>query len=202
MSGNGGGAMSEPTAQEITQLLRAWSDGNSTALERLAPLVYAQLHRLARGYMRGERPGHVLQSTALINEAWLQLIDLKEMEWHNRAHFFGVAAQMMRRILVDFARERGAARRGGSAQQVALEEAILVSGDRGAEILALDEALHTLAEFDVRKSQIVEMRFFGGLSVEETAEALKLSPRTVKREWNLARAWLYRELSDEKSDNA
>lgn len=194
--------MSEPAPQEITQLLRAWSDGDQTALERLAPLVYAQLHRLAKGYMRGERPGHVLQSTALINEAWLRLIDSKDIEWHNRAHFFGAAAQMMRHILVDFARERGAARRGGSAQPVALEEAVLVSADRGAEILALDEALDTLAEFDARKSQIVEMRFFGGLSVEETGEVLKVSPRTVKREWNLARAWLYRELNNEKSDNA
>jgi RNA polymerase sigma factor (TIGR02999 family) len=194
--------MSEPAPQEITQLLRAWSDGDQTALERLAPLVYAQLHRLARGYMRGERPGHLLQSTALINEAWLRLIDSKDIEWHNRAHFFGAAAQMMRRILVDFARERGAARRGGSAQPVALEDAVLVSADRGAEILALDEALDTLAEFDARKSQIVEMRFFGGLSVEETGEVLKVSPRTVKREWNLARAWLYRELNNEESDNA
>jgi RNA polymerase sigma factor (TIGR02999 family) len=194
--------MSEPTAYEITQLLRAWSDGDSSALDRLAPLVYAELHRLARGYMRGERANHVLQSTALINEAWLRLIDWKAVEWQNRAHFFGVAAQMMRRILVDFARERGAIRRGGSAEQVRLEEAVVVSADRGAEIIALDEALSTLAEFDERKSRIVEMRFFGGLGVEETAEVLKLSSRTVKREWNLARAWLYRELRYEKSDEA
>jgi RNA polymerase sigma factor (TIGR02999 family) len=152
--------------------------------------------------MHGERGGHVLQSTALINEAWLRLIDWKNVEWQNRAHFFGVAAQMMRRILVDFARERGAIRRGGSAQQVSLEEGVLISSDRGAEILALDEALKTLAGFDARKSQIVEMRFFGGLGVEETAEILKVSPRTVKREWNLARAWLYRELSNEKNDEA
>ena len=190
--------MSEPTAHEITQLLRAWGDGDQTALERLAPLVYAELHRLARGYMRGERADHVLQSTALINEAWLRLIDWKDAEWQNRAHFFGVAAQMMRHILVDFARERGAARRGGSAQQVSLEEGVLITSDRGAEILALDEALKMLAIFDTRKSQIVEMRFFGGLSVEEVAEVLKVSPRTVKREWNLARAWLYRELSNQK----
>lgn len=194
--------MSEPTAHEITQLLRAWSSGDQQALERLAPLVFAELHRLARGYMHGERAGHVLQSTALINEAWLRLIVWKDVEWQNRAHFFGVAAQMMRRILVDFARERGASRRGGSAQQVSLEEAVLVSANLGAEIIALDEALNTLAEFDARKSQIVEMRFFGGLGVDETAEVLKLSPRTVKREWNLARAWLYRELSNEKSDDA
>lgn len=194
--------MSEPTAHEITQLLRAWSDGDQTALDRLAPLVYAELHRLARGYMHGERAGHVLQSTALINEAWIRLIDWKDVEWQKRAHFFGVAAQMMRRILVDFARERRASRRGGSAQQVSFEEAVLVSADRGAEVIALDEALNTLAKFDARKSQIVEMRFFGGLGVEETAEVLKLSPRTVKREWNLARAWLYRELNPESSNEA
>lgn len=194
--------MSEPTAHEITQLLQAWSNGDRTALERLAPLVYAELHRLARGYMQGERGGHVLQSTALINEAWLRLIDWKGARWQNRAHFFGVAAQMMRRILVDFARERGAIRRGGSAEKVSLDEAVLVSAERGAEIIALDEALNTLAEFDARKSQIVEMRFFGGLGVEETAEILKLSPRTVKREWNLARAWLYRELNPERTNKA
>lgn len=194
--------MSEPTAHEITQLLRAWSDGDQTALDRLAPLVYAELHRLARGYMHGERAGHVLQSTALINEAWMRLIDWKDVEWQNRAHFFGVAAQMMRRILVDFARERRASRRGGSAQQVSFEEVVLVSADRGAEVIALDETLNTLAKFDARKSQIVEMRFFGGLGVEETAEVLKLSPRTVKREWNLARAWLYRELNPESSNEA
>jgi RNA polymerase sigma factor (TIGR02999 family) len=158
--------MSEPTAHELTELLRAWSSGDQTALERLAPLVFAELHRLARGYMRGERAGHVLQSTALINEAWMRLIDWKDAEWQNRAHFFGVAAQMMRRILVDFARERGASRRGGSAQQVSLVEAAFVSAERGAEIIALDEALNTLSQFDTRKSQIVEMRFFGGLGVK------------------------------------
>jgi RNA polymerase sigma-70 factor, ECF subfamily len=194
--------MSEPTAHEITQLLRAWSNGDQTALDRLVPLVYAELHRLARAYMRGEQAGHTLQSTALINEAWVRLIDWKNVEWQNRAHFFGVAAQMMRRILVDFARERGAIRHGGAAKQVALEEAVFVSESRGAEIIALDEALHALAEFDERKSKIVEMRFFGGLGVEETAAVLKLSSRTVKREWNLARAWLYRELKGERSDEA
>jgi RNA polymerase sigma factor (TIGR02999 family) len=189
--------MSEPIAQEITKLLRAWSDGDRAALDRLAPLVYAELHRLASACMQGERDGHVLQSTALINEAWLRLIDWRHARWQNRAHFFGVAAQIMRRILVDFARERVATKRGGSAQHVALEEAVLVSTNRGAEIIALDEALNTLAEFDERKSRSVEMRFFGGLGVEETAAVLKVSPRTVKREWNLARAWLYRELSNE-----
>lgn len=186
--------MAEPAAHEITKLLRAWSEGDQSALDRLAPLVFAELHRLARGYMRGERAGHTLQSTALINEAWMRLIDWKNVEWQNRAHFFGVAAQMMRRILVDFARARRAKRRGGSAAQVSLDEVAFVSADRGAELIALDQALEKLAEFDVRKSQIVEMRFFGGLSVAETAEVMKLSPRTVKREWGLARAWLYREL--------
>jgi RNA polymerase sigma factor (TIGR02999 family) len=194
--------MPEPAAHEITRLLRAWSDGDQTALERLAPLVYAELHRLAKGYMRGERAGHLLQSTALINEVWLRLIDWKEARWQNRAHFFGVAAQMMRRILVDFARERGAVRHGGAVEQVALEEAVFVSGDRCAEILALDEALTMLAGFDERKSRVVELKFFGGLDVEETAEVLQLSPRTVKREWSLARAWLYEELNPEKSDEA
>jgi RNA polymerase sigma factor (TIGR02999 family) len=193
--------MSEP-AHEITEMLRAWSDGDPKALDRLAPLVYAELHRLARGYMRDERAGHVLQSTALINEAWLRLIEWKDAKWQNRAHFFGVAAQMMRRILVDFARERGAVKRGGSAQKISLEEAVFVSAERGAEIIALDDALNTLSEFDARKSRVVEMRFFGGLGVEETAEVLKLSPRTIKREWNLARAWLYRELSHERNDEA
>ncbi|HET9532346.1 MAG TPA: sigma-70 family RNA polymerase sigma factor [Blastocatellia bacterium] len=194
--------MSEPTAHEITQLLRAWGDGDQAALDKLAPLVYAELHRLARAYMRGERAGHVLQSTALINEAWVRLIDWKNVEWRNRVHFFGVAAQMMRRILVDFARERATNKRGGSARQIAFEEAVFVSSNRGAEIIALDEALNALAEFDPRKSRIVEMRFFGGLDVEETAAVLKISSRTVKREWNLARAWLYRELSEGRNDEA
>lgn len=194
--------MSEPAAREITQLLKAWGEGDPSALDQLAPLVYAELHRLARGYMRGEREGHLLQTTALINEAWVRLIDWQDARWQNRAHFFGVAAQMMRRILVDFARERGASKRGGSAQQVVLEEAVLVSANRSADIIALDEALNTLADFDARKSRIVEMRFFGGLDVEETAAVLKLSSRTVKREWNLARAWLYQELMQDKRNEA
>ena len=194
--------MSEPTAHEITQLLRAWGDGDQAALDKLAPLVYAELHRLARAYMRGERAGHVLQSTALINEAWVRLIDWKNVEWRNRDHFFGGAAQMMGRIPVDFARERATNKRGGSARQIAFEEAVFVSSNRGAEIIALDEALNALAEFDPRKSRIVEMRFFGGLDVEETAAVLKISSRTVKREWNLARAWLYRELSEGRNDEA
>jgi RNA polymerase sigma-70 factor, ECF subfamily len=186
--------MTTPSSQEITQLLLAWSDGDQVALEKLTPLVYAELRRLAKGYMFGERPGHTLQTTALINEAYLRLIDWKSVRWQGRAHFFGVAAQLMRRILVDFARARHYAKRGGAAQQVSLDEAVTIHEDRSAEIIALDEALKSLAEIDPRKSQIVELRFFGGLSAKETAEALKVSQRTVEREWSSARAWLYREL--------
>jgi RNA polymerase sigma factor (TIGR02999 family) len=186
--------MMAPSSQEITQLLLAWSDGDQAALEKLTPLVYAELRRLAKGYMFGERPGHTLQTTALINEAYLRLIDWKNVRWQGRAHFFGVAAQVMRRILVDFARARHYAKRGGAAQQVSLDKAINIHEDRSAEFIALDEALKSLAEIDPRKSQVVELRFFGGLSAEETAEVLKVSQRTVEREWNSARAWLYREL--------
>jgi RNA polymerase sigma-70 factor, ECF subfamily len=186
--------MTTPSSQEITQLLLAWSDGDQAALEKLTPLVYAELHRLAKGYMFGERPGNTLQTTALINEAYLRLIDWKNVHWQSRAHFFGVAAQLMRRILVDFARARHYAKRGGAAQHVSLDEAVTIREDRSAEIIALDEALKSLAEIDPRKSQVVELRFFGGLSAKETAEALKVSQRTVEREWNSARAWLYREL--------
>ena len=185
--------MATPSSQEITQLLLAWSDGDQAALEKLTPLVYAELHRLAKGYMFGERPGHTLQTTALINEAYMRLIDWKNVRWQGRAHFFGVAAQVMRRILVDFARARHYAKRGGAAAQVSLDEAVTIHEDRSAELIALDEALKSLAEIDPRKSQVVELRFFGGLSAKETAEALKVSLRTVEREWNSARAWLYRE---------
>jgi len=186
--------MTTPSDQGITQLLLAWSGGDQAALEKLTPLVYAELHRLAKGYMLGERPGHTLQTTALINEAYLRLIDWKNVRWQSRAHFFGIAAQVMRRILVDFARSRNYAKRGGGARQVPLDDAINVYEDPSAELIALDDALKSLAEIDRRKSQVVELKFFGGLSAEETAEALKVSPRTVEREWNLARAWLYREL--------
>jgi len=186
--------MTAPASQEITQLLLAWSDGDQAALEKLTPLVYAELRRLAKGYMFGERPGHTLQTTALINEAYMRLIDWKNVRWQGRAHFFGVAAQVMRRILVDFARARHYAKRGGAAQQVSLDEAVTIHEDRSAELIALDEALKSLAEIDPRKSQVVELRFFGGLNAKETAEALKVSQRTVEREWNSARAWLYREL--------
>ncbi len=186
--------MTTPSSQGITQLLIAWSDGDQEALEKLTPLVYSELRQLAKGYLLGERPGHTLQPTALINEAYLRLIDWKNVRWQNRAHFFGVAAQVMRRILVDFARSRHYAKRGGAAQQVSLKEAASIHEDRSAEFIALDDALKSLARIDPRKCQVVELRFFGGLSAEETAEALKVSQRTVEREWNTARAWLYREL--------
>jgi len=189
--------MTPPAQNEVTQLLLAWSDGDKAALEDLTPLVYAELRRLAERYMRRERAGHPLQTTALVNEAYLRLIDLRQVRWQNRAHFFGVAAQLMRHILVDFARARRRAERGGYKQQVSLEEAAVVSKEKSADFIALDDALKSLAEIDPRKSRMVELRFFGGLSVEETAEALNVSPRTVMREWSLARDWLYRELSKE-----
>jgi RNA polymerase sigma factor (TIGR02999 family) len=192
--------MTTPSPEEITQLLKAWSDGDQAALERLTPLVQAELHRLARRYMSKESPGHTLQATALVNEAFVRLIDWKNVRWQNRAHFFGVSAQLMRRILVDYARSRKYKKRGGGAVEVSLEEAAIVSKERSADFIALDDALNALATFDQRKSQIVELRFFGGLSVEETAEVLKISPRTVLREWSMAQAWLYRELKQGAKD--
>jgi RNA polymerase sigma factor (TIGR02999 family) len=186
--------MASPSDQEITQLLLAWSDGDEAALEQLTPLVYAELHRLARGYMCGERSSHTLQTTALVNEAYLRLLDWKNVRWQNRAHFFGVAAQLMRRVLVDYARTRHYAKRGGVAQQVSFDGAVVVLETNLEEIIAVDEALTRLAGFDLRKCRIVELRYFGGLSVKEVVEALKLSQRTVERELSLALAWLYREL--------
>jgi RNA polymerase sigma-70 factor (ECF subfamily) len=186
--------MTQPSPHDVTQLLRAWSAGNQEALERLVPLVYEELHRLASHYMSGERSGHTLQTSALVNEAYLRLTDWKNVQWQNRAHFFGVAAQMMRRILVDFARSRQYAKHGGGMSRVSLAETAIVSPERGEDFIALDEALERLAGIDQRKSRIVELRFFGGLSVEETAEVVKISARTVMREWSLAQAWLYREL--------
>lgn len=194
--------MTKPSPHEITQLLQSWSDGNQEALDSLVPLVHAELHRLARHYMSGERPGHSLQTTELIDEAYVRLIDWKNVRWQNRAHFFGVAAQMMRRILVDFARARASAKKGGGAQYVSLSEAMTISPERGEDLIALDDALQSLSELDPRKSRIVELRFFGGLSVEETAEVLQISTRTVMRDWGLAQAWLYRELSGVKCDDA
>ena len=185
--------MSAPESHEVTELLVAWSDGDEHALERLAPLVQAELRRLAKRYMSRERDDHVLQTSALINEAYLRLIDWKSARWQNRAHFFGVAAQMMRRILVDFARRRPRVR-DEEVRHVSLEDALVVADGREQDLVALDEALLALTELDERKARVVELRFFGGLSVEETAEVLKLSPVTVMREWNKAKAWLYREL--------
>ena len=180
---------------EVTQLLVAWSDGDEAALDRLAPLVNAELHRLAKRYMSREREDHLIQTSALINEAYLRLINWKEVRWQNRAHFFGVAAQMMRRILVDFARQRPRVDKDHEAHHISLDEAMTVANEKEMDLVALDEALRSLAEIDERKSKIVELRFFGGLSVEETAEVIKVAPITVMREWNKAKAWLYRELS-------
>ena len=187
--------MDESGAHELTELLLAWGDGDDDALARIAPLVHAELYRLAKRYMSRERPDHLLQTSALINEAYVRLIDWKAVRWQNRAHFFGVAAQMMRRILVDFARKRPKLEKDVEALNISLDEAMTVTVDKDADLLALDEALKSLATIDERKSQIVELRFFGGLSVEETAEVMKIAPITVMREWNKAKAWLYRELA-------
>ena len=187
--------MDEPGAHELTELLLAWGNGDEEALARIAPLVHVELYRLAKRYMSRERPDHLLQTSALINEAYVRLIDWKAVRWQNRAHFFGVAAQMMRRILVDFARKRPKADKDVDALNISLDEAMTVTTDKDADLLALDEALKSLAGIDERKSQIVELRFFGGLSVEETAEVMKIAPITVMREWNKAKSWLYRELA-------
>ena len=186
--------MAEPSVADVTALLVAWGNGDEAALEQLTPMVYDELYRLAKGYMHAERVDHTLQTTALINEAYLRLIDWKNVQWQNRAHFYGVAANLMRRILVDFARSRNYAKRGGGVPPVDLDEAMNTAQDKSAELVALDDALTSLEAIDPRKCRVVELRFFGGLSQEETAEALKISPRTVLREWNLARAWLHREL--------
>ena len=194
--------MPAPSPQEVTQLLLAWGQGDRSALDQLTPLVYDELRRLARRYMRRESPGHTLQTTALVNEAYLRLVDQRNVKWQNRAHFFGVSAQLMRRILVDFARARHNLKRGGKARQVSLDEALVVSEEREPDLVALDDALSALAEIDPRQSQVVELRFFGGLSVEETAEVLRVSTDTVMRDWKVAKLWLLRELSAEKPDDA
>src|SRR6266436_4980346 len=183
-----------PSPQQVSQLLVAWGNGDEAARDELMPLVYEELHRLAHQHMNRERPGHTLQTSALVNEAFMRLVDQRDVHWQNRSHFFGLAAQMMRRILVDYARNRGYAKRGGDARQVSLDEAMIVSEERSAEVVALDEALNGLAEIDPRKSQIVELRFFGGLSIEETAAVLKVSPGTVMRDWTLAKAWLRKQM--------
>jgi RNA polymerase sigma factor (TIGR02999 family) len=181
-------------SQPITELLLAWNQGDEQALDRLMPLVHDELHRLAHRYMTGERPGHPLQTTALVNEAYVRLIDSSRVRWQNRAHFFAVSAQLMRRILVDVARARAKLKRGGNAVQVSLDEAMDVAREPGADLVALDDALTMLASFDERKSKVVELRFFGGMSVEETAEVLGISTMTVMRDWGLAKVWLMREL--------
>ena len=185
-------------APNPTTLLLAWGRGDETALGQLIPLVHDELRQLARRHMAGERPGHTLQATALVNEAYLRLIEVNQVRWQNRAHFFAMASRVMRRILVDAARARGYQKRGGGAETVSLDEALLVSGEPRQDLVALDDALNALAAFDLRKSQVVEMRFFGGLRVEETAAALHVSADTVMRDWRLAKAWLVRELSGEQ----
>jgi RNA polymerase sigma factor (TIGR02999 family) len=185
----------EPPPADVTQLLLAWNDGDQVARDELMSVVYQELRRLAHHYMRRESPGHTLQTSGLVNEAFLRLVDQRDVQWRNRAHFFGIAAQMMRRILVDYARSRRYAKRGGGVPHLSLDEALIVSDERTAEVVALDETLQRLAEIDPRKSRIVELRFFGGLSIEETAEVLAVSPGTVMRDWTLAKAWLRREMS-------
>jgi len=184
----------EASPHEVTQLLQAWSAGEQGALDKLVPVVYQELRRLAKRYMAHESPGHTLQTTALVNEAYLRLVDVKQVNWQNRAHFFGVSAQLIRRILVDHARSRRSLKRGGDGLAVSLDEALLVGRERGADLVALDDALKTLAASDPRRGRVVELRFFGGLSVEETAEVVRVSPETVMHDWKFAKAWLLREL--------
>lgn len=186
--------MTRGRADDITHLLLAWNEGDDQALARLMPLVHRELHRLAHRHMAGERPGHQLQTTALVNEAYLRLVDSSRVRWQNRAHFFAVSAQLMRRILVDSARARNRLKRGGDVVQVSIDEAAGVAVDSVVDLVALDDGLTALAAFDERKSRVVELRFFGGLTVDETAEVLEVSSMTVMRDWEFARAWLRREL--------
>ena len=189
------------SGHEVTRLLKAWSAGDEQALEKLTPLVYRQLHQIAQRYMGGERSGHILQTTALVNEAYLRLVDCVEVNWQDRAHFFAISANLMRRILVDFARSRGYLKRGGAIPHVSLEEAPSVCDEPDVNLVALDDALKALAAVDERKSKVVELRFFGGLSVEETAEVLRISGDTVIRDWRLAKIWLLHELSRGKASH-
>jgi RNA polymerase sigma-70 factor, ECF subfamily len=188
-----------PPCGEVSGLLRAWSDGDRAALDKLTPIVYDELHRLARSYMKRERTGHSLQTSALVNEAYMRLVDYKNMQWQNRSHFFAVSAQLMRRILVDHARRHNL-KRGRGVQHVPLGETAEVGSERATDLVALDNAMDALARIDRRKVQVVEMRFFGGLSVEETASVLNVSAVTVMRDWSTAKAWLYRELAGETAD--
>jgi RNA polymerase sigma factor (TIGR02999 family) len=184
----------EQNTQELTEILRKWSNGDAEALEKLTPAVYAELHRIAKRYMGREREGHTLQTTALVNEAYVRLIDWKTAKWENRAHFFGVSAQLMRRILVDFARKRPS-KKDAALQRVSLEEAFVVTDEKDADLVALDEALTELAKFDERKARIVEMKFFGGLKTDEISQVIGVSEITVLREWQKAKAWLYLQLN-------
>jgi RNA polymerase sigma factor (TIGR02999 family) len=186
--------MNEAPPKEITQLLMAWGDGDKQALDRLMPFVYNELRRLAKNYMRNQRSDHTLQTTALVNEAYLRLIDSSQVRWQNRTHFFAISAQLMRRILVDFARAKKANKRGGDNQKITFDEQLPVSEEKESDLLALDEALQELALLNARQAQIVEMRYFGGMNEKEVAEALEISTRTVRRDWSVARAWLFREL--------
>jgi RNA polymerase sigma factor (TIGR02999 family) len=192
--------MTTVSPQEITRLLADWGRGDREALEKLAPLVHAELRRIARRQMSGERPGHTLQATALVNEAYLRLAGSEGFEWHDRAHFFAVCAQVMRHILIDHARAHARDKRGGGALHVSLDEAAVLAGGRASDFLALDEALRALEAVDPQKGRIVELRYFTGLSIEETAEVLKISPTTVRREWRRAKAWLYRTISEGGGD--
>ena len=188
--------MKSPARHQITELLAEWREGNQSALDELYPLVYDELHRLARRYMSRERKDHTLQTTALINKAYVRMVDQKNVNWANRSHFFAISAQIMRRILIDHARRHRYAKRGGGAQQVSLEEVAAIVPDQGRELVRLDEALKTLAEQDPRRSQVVELRYFGGLNNEEIAGVLHVSENTVTRDWNMARAWLYQQLTE------
>jgi RNA polymerase sigma factor (TIGR02999 family) len=188
--------MDESERSQITQMLLDWSDGNQSVLERLTPVVYGELHRLAHRYMNRERAGHTLQTSALVNEAFMRIVDQKNVTWNNRAHFFAIAAQIMRRILVDYARSHLYAKRGAGAIHVSLDHAQLVSNEPTAEVTALDEALTKLESIDPQQARVVELKFFGGLTIKETAEVMKISMDMVKREWSTARAWLYREMTD------
>jgi len=187
--------MTAPASSQITNLLIDWSNGDQTALEKLIPLVERELHRLARSYMRREKPNHTLQTSDLMNEAYLKLVDQKKTHWQNRAHFFGIAAQIMRRILLNYARDQHRKKRGGNAVQISLSDVSVVYLEKTAELIALDEALERLAKFDERKGRVVELKYFGGLDVDEIAEVLKISPITVLRDWKFAKAWLFREIA-------
>ena len=191
--------MQSPSEPRVTELLQAWSDGDRTALDQLVPLVHAELRRIARRHMRRERAGHTLQTTALIHEAYLRLVKVQGVTWQSRAHFFGISARLMRRVLVDFARERGYRKRGGGTPRVPLDEAVLVAGAPDEDVVALDDALSALAKIDIRKSRAIELRFFGGLSIEEAALVLEVSSETVKRDCRLAKAWLLRWLTEHET---